>query len=262
MIIRSLFLLICFTCGTSRLLLAETIPVLLDGDISVEDVPKKKTNWFGLYEHNGSYSLLPVKLTIEPYFNSIADAEEAQNIKSQWSGRTLKATLLNAKIENSEQLILVQSASLKEGSIVTAFPGNDSSENRTVGDFSPLQSISMSVGETHYRLEANSVPDNCEIKLHLDTADTKNKIEDQAITGKSAENNMHDWTKIPYLVAWCGAESPRLVWAGDMDRDGKVDLLLETPHDSTTSTGLFLSSLAEPGKLVKLVGLFTRPSGC
>lgn len=51
------------------------------------------------------------------------------------------------------------------------------------------------------------------------------------------------------------AEStPSLLWAGDLDRDGKTDLLLDmTDHYNVRHYGLFLSSEAEAGQLVKLV---------
>jgi hypothetical protein len=38
------------------------------------------------------------------------------------------------------------------------------------------------------------------------------------------------------------------IWTGDLDRDGKVDLLLDYPGDERSTT-LFLSSRAKPGQL-------------
>ena len=59
-----------------------------------------------------------------------------------------------------------------------------------------------------------------------------------------------------------GSDSPCLLWAGDLDRDGKVDLLfnLQTSYVGL-HLGLFLSSAAKDGELVGLVAECTA-SGC
>lgn len=58
-----------------------------------------------------------------------------------------------------------------------------------------------------------------------------------------------------------------LVWAGDLDGDGKLDLIINRGGGTvSTRLALFLSSLAQPGELVGLAGLFefNNPSvaGC
>ena len=59
----------------------------------------------------------------------------------------------------------------------------------------------------------------------------------------------------------CG-EAVSVVWAGDLDGDGKIDLVLDDqPHYAyRVFYRLFLSSQAEPGKLVKEVAHFTAGS--
>jgi hypothetical protein len=53
-----------------------------------------------------------------------------------------------------------------------------------------------------------------------------------------------------------------LRWAGDLDRDGKLDLYLEvTWHYNLSQRMLFLSSAARPGRLLRRVGLF-ESVGC
>lgn len=55
---------------------------------------------------------------------------------------------------------------------------------------------------------------------------------------------------------------PRLLWAGDLDRDGKIDLLFDlTWHYNVTHLALFLSSAAKPGEFVGLVAEW-RTVGC
>lgn len=51
-------------------------------------------------------------------------------------------------------------------------------------------------------------------------------------------------------------------WVGDMDHDGKLDVYLDTYNEKGgAGSSLYLSSYAEPDKLVKLVAMFGVP-GC
>ena len=56
-----------------------------------------------------------------------------------------------------------------------------------------------------------------------------------------------------------------LIWAGDLDNDGKTDFLINIPtlpnNDLGFSSGLFLSSKAETNELVKLVAFHIK-RGC
>lgn len=55
---------------------------------------------------------------------------------------------------------------------------------------------------------------------------------------------------------------PRLLWAGDLDRDGKADFLIDlTRHYNVSQPTLFLSKGAEAGEVVKQVATF-RTVGC
>ncbi|MDD4053172.1 MAG: hypothetical protein PHR28_14905 [candidate division Zixibacteria bacterium] len=55
---------------------------------------------------------------------------------------------------------------------------------------------------------------------------------------------------------------PTLLWAGDLDRDGRLDLIMNlTNHYNVDLYALFLSSKADPGNLVKKVAEF-RIVGC
>jgi hypothetical protein len=49
------------------------------------------------------------------------------------------------------------------------------------------------------------------------------------------------------------SQSPSIVWAGDLDSDKKLDLLLEIPDSISSHLALFLSSYAETGELVRKI---------
>lgn len=57
------------------------------------------------------------------------------------------------------------------------------------------------------------------------------------------------------------ASTVKVVWAGDIDRDGKIDLILSSSFENGESTQLFLSSQATHQELAKAVAIVTR-LGC
>jgi len=55
---------------------------------------------------------------------------------------------------------------------------------------------------------------------------------------------------------------PHVVWAGDLDRDGKLDLLLDlTWHYNVSAPTLYLSSRATAGEFAGLAGYIVL-TGC
>ena len=52
---------------------------------------------------------------------------------------------------------------------------------------------------------------------------------------------------------------PTLLWAGDLDRDGKLDLLMDlTNHYNASEYTLFLSFISEGDSLLKKVAKFRK----
>jgi len=61
---------------------------------------------------------------------------------------------------------------------------------------------------------------------------------------------------------WAAEKAPVVLWAGDLDGDGRLDVLLDTSHSSNEQAmRLFLSSTATGGQLVSEVANF-RHLGC
>lgn len=60
-----------------------------------------------------------------------------------------------------------------------------------------------------------------------------------------------------------GDECATLRWAGDLDRDGQLDLIYNLGrHHTETRLALYLSSAAKPGELVGLVARWNGSCGC
>ncbi|MFT3744701.1 MAG: hypothetical protein QM785_10485 [Pyrinomonadaceae bacterium] len=69
---------------------------------------------------------------------------------------------------------------------------------------------------------------------------------------------------IDYSPIWPGSKPNlgHLIWAGDLDLDGKLDLYVDRSlGEEKSGTGLFLSSHAKSGTLIKLAALFGH-TGC
>jgi hypothetical protein len=67
---------------------------------------------------------------------------------------------------------------------------------------------------------------------------------------------------LPVPVRFAEDGVPALVWAGDLDGDGRLDLYMDlTDHYNVTNYVLFLSSRAVTGELVKQVAS-RRYVGC
>lgn len=59
-----------------------------------------------------------------------------------------------------------------------------------------------------------------------------------------------------------GIESFKPVWAGDLDQDGKPDLILECTTFNAVQDILLLSSEARPGELLRPVAVYVHPPEC
>ena len=80
------------------------------------------------------------------------------------------------------------------------------------------------------------------------------------------KSNKKPTTQELFLFPCYGEElTISLIWAGDLDNDGKTDFIMQIPTPSSNeigfSSGLFLSSKADLEELVKLVAYFTS-TGC
>lgn len=254
--------------------------VLQTGDILQEEVPRDTKGWLGLYRREDGYVVEPVRLTIEPYLHPLAD-DEREKDPALWTGRTAKAEPISEKVrselerlskesdpDKAAPLILFRLPRVREHRVATAFPGNGAREERQEGSFAPLEAIDFDLGSKSYRLSGSFHETMCELKLSDTTpAASAGDTPPPQLLGRKwpEEGELHSYKSRSYIPLYCqqgGAMYPRVIWAGDLDGDGRLDLLLEYDTDSTYVRSLFVSSVAGKGDHVKLLGSFTRPSGC
>lgn len=256
-----LLLSICLFTAIGSASSSFALPVLQDGDTLEE--PNDLNNWFGLYLLEGKKSILaPVEIVVKRYHHAVGDDPKDIHDESKWSGRTLLVTpktpekyglKITSNDEEQQLIIMLQSQALVAGALSTAFPGNGSFENRNEGDFSPLGEIGLSLNNESYSL--SSQENNCRITLirsGISSTGPSSRYARQCIFNEPASD----------INSSCSYGWPRLVWAGDINRDNELDLIFDSDSDSTYQRKLFLSEKTEKGLMVKEAGSFLRPSGC
>lgn len=186
---------------------------------------KSGDTWFGFYKSKGKYVLNPTKLSVR----TMHDGEYT------WKE-------ISVKTKNGPMFLVKNFKNLKKGEIKTLFhtlswrENNDDLEPTKIDDeFIKL----FSIGENNYTLrvkEGFSKDEEPIMVLFLENGNTSQII---SYAYNSEDNYVGN-----------------LNWAGDLDDDGKLDFFMEyyLGEKCAYASGLFLSSQAENGNLVKKFG--------
>jgi hypothetical protein len=128
---------------------------------------------------------------------------------------------------------------LRPGPIDTAFRGYTFLE--------PGQQLLIRFGARQYRLAARGA-------AHVVPYTT---VYSPYALGMSAVGSQDSAVQVLDSLTFSADNTPDVLWAGDIDRDGRLDLFLQLPGGGYSRVfKLFLSSLARPGELVAEAGSF------
>jgi hypothetical protein len=189
--------------------------------------------WLGLYKTAKGFALIDSVVQIKRVHDPVVDEDENKE--------TGKEVSVN---HSSEPIFLVKGAMmLKTGSVTTVFVGR-----KALGSTS---NVSLKLGSNEYRLKVTTKERNPEPGIGLD--DAKLVLTATGIT------------QVLYSIGGKGEPTEAywsLLWAGDLDDDGKLDLFVSVGwHYNMSERRLFLSSQAGKGQIVKKVAQFTT-LGC
>ncbi len=204
------------------------------GDFHGTEVTERSgLQWVGLYRTSDGFELRTTHVRMEPCFDPVVDADSTRK-----SGIRVSA-------DRGEPLVLIRGIpSLVAGPVRAVISKPHF--------FSPGERQKVAIGRRQYQLAAKGkydparpAHDGLVLGYGLRLIGPNGRSQDLPVPSRFAEDGV-----------------PALLWAGDLDRDGKLDLLVDlTDHYNVREPALLLSSAATGRDLVQLVARF-RTTGC
>lgn len=190
------------------------------------------STWFGLFNIDGTFELLPTKVSILPCHDPVVDENETQE-----SGKEVKTDRIHQAV-----FLIRTSRDLEPGKIETVYHGT----------------YSLALGST---LDISFDEENYQIRAYGDCA-TSDEYSSVVNNYRIVISSSRAKQVIVPFDQCCDDKFPRLLWAGDLDRDNNLDFLIDTSnHYNMSANTLYLSSEADAHTLVKEVAVFTSV-GC
>lgn len=225
------------------------IKLLTTGEGFHGDEVEAKTGetWLGLFQENDKYFLRSTKLNIKRVYDDIIDYK-----KNQTTGKTVSVKGKN------QPLFLLKNSRLSNGAVQSLFRGTTWRE--VIENYKESE---LSFDEIMTTMKKDFVH-NFEIKnkkFALKVIEAKNKNDEKILAliteSEGTRQVLHTMRESDEFLS-----IGDLIWAGDLDRDGKPDFYMTLfEHYNVGNSVLFLSSEAENGKLVKKVAYFWT-TGC
>jgi hypothetical protein len=205
---------------------ASEITLLATGEFHGEEIKATSgERWLGLFATSDGFALLPAKLKVEMVRDEIVD--ENPNAKTGKKVSTNRA---------SEPVFLLKGADfLRQGAVYAVF----SDDQKYLGN-GGIVNLNMS-GQSYQLTVVNDDPTPGNNVLSNSKLIFSNGTESQVIFSVK-EMNDGGWS---------------LLWAGDLDGDGRLDLYMDlSNHYNASERRLFLSSQASGSNLVEEVAEF------
>lgn len=216
---------------------ASSVSVLLPGSHHGDEVRYSSgTGWYALVVPEGVAKLEPVTLKVRWVHDPVLDGDD--KLKGPFSGKNVTFNPpFNA-------VILLKSSVLKAGEVRTAL---------LVGENSGLMPKTYTLGNRQYSLRLNGgcVGNELPCSWVLSDGVSKQALHELYV-GFSSENSFDT-----------DSTNTGVIWAGDLDGDGKLDLILDVSnhYNSVADIRVFFSTAARKGQLVGKVGWF-KAVGC
>lgn len=191
--------------------------------------------WLGLFEENGKFCLRNTKVRVRP--------ERRQNYGND--------VVIRVKDKTEPKFLLKNADNLREGKIETLFNRPTYKEAERLG----IELTSLNKGFVQ-EFQLGKRKYTLRVKAGLTTAQDKILV---LILESGNASQIISTTSYFEKGDYVGD----LLWVGDLDRDGKLDLYMNyyTYEKGGYGSSLFLSSEAEKGKLVKEIASFGT-AGC
>ena len=236
--ILSGFLLLSITFTSSSHTQRQRTRLIETGQFHGDEIAARSgQRWLGLYINGRGAVLRYSRLRVRTVYDDITDYGSKNKTGKQVSVASPR-----------EPVFLVNSATvLKPGPAISVF-----SEKVDFNKGLERFPVKLRLGNKSYTLKVVS-PDKNPATCQSSSFPKNARL--VLVSGKTVQTL--------YTLDDCGNDpSWYLLWAGDVDRDGKLDLYVNvTQHYDISERKLFLSSQASKGKLVKEVATFVT-GGC
>jgi hypothetical protein len=208
--------------------------VLTEGVYHGDEVPYSSgPGWFALIQDGTSSRLVSVELKVDTAQDVIIDANEGP-----YTGKSI-----STQPSLPDVVLLLKGTVLRAGVVSVA---------AIVGEDDGLSPKKISLNDISYSLRLNADCDriyNEKRQWNLSSGKVVQTIGELPVGRGDDGRFFTDGTTV-------------LRWAGDLDRDGKLDLVVEmSDYYNRGNTFVFLSSLAQKGRLVEEAGVFSI-TGC
>lgn len=193
---------------------------------------------FGLFKKNNSYYLAPTKLEVAPAYDGV-NGNEYEN-KSTWSGLDIKSTNKDTALILMNNIPHLLKADIKAVRI---------EKDEYWSRLAPNESIVLNYGNNSYSLLASDLIKNDPV------------YNDDYPVCKYSFQGLKNGRKITQVLGiipfdeYDKFNNFKFLFVGDIDGDGLPDLLVDASEYNIYRLALYLSSFAEDGELVKLVGV-------
>ena len=199
------------------------IQILQVGEFLGEVSAESGEVWLGLYPTENGYALIPSELVLEPFYDPLIDDDENQP----------DATRISVDAQAEPLFLVTGCEALQPGTVKTLFSGR---MPMALGSFLEF---------TFEDRDDYSITAFGDLTLNSSAYDYK------------IELSKGDRSQVIFSFDSTTDAVPLLLWAGDLDRDGQLDLLVDTIYNYAASgPTLFLSSAVQDDSLLQQVAQF------
>ncbi len=232
-------------CGASA---GDGVHLALSGLHYAADPVRGGGDWWGIFPEGEGYTFQPVRVRVEAVVDPLADGD---------TRKTATEITVPGNVQDIPLIRGLMSAasgplkSLKPEKKWGFLPPGDSIELPMARDDAvDAMKIIASGNETIKKAGPSEVSVMTGYELRL-------------VQGSGKEQQSQLLVALPEFSRFSYEEGPSLLWAGDLDRDGKLDLLYNlSSFYIDTELALFLSSAAKNGELVGLAARWNAVGWC
>lgn len=211
-----------------------------------EPVARHGERWFALTADADGARLTRTRLQVKTVVDELLDGE------GQATGQAVSSAT-----DSGAVLTYLRGPGLHEGPVTQA-ESPDIASNSEGGD-SGLPAQTLRFGGRDYRIATRCEADRATANLYRCSIDLIDGERRQTLVAMSGQR---DATVAGSGMLLGSEATPHLIFAGDLDRDGRLDLIFDTTdHYNVSRPTLFLSGAAGEGELVRVVAEY-HSVGC